>query len=492
MLMITRRGGRLKFLSNEQIYEIHTATLDLLEHVGVQVESEEALKLLDGIGAAVDFKTKRVRIGPDLVSEAVRKTPPSFVLHARNKEHNLRIEDDRVHFLDGGLPTIVITPDGTRRPATLNDVADLAKLYDYLEYLDITFSGVFPTDIPEATHHVHAYLAKLENTDKVAFYGYYARGRVVAQDLIRMASVVAGGLEELRRKPVMMGWENPISPLSHGKTQTEMVLEFAKLGLPIHIGPAIQAGATGPVTLAGVLVQQNAEVLSGIVIAQSAAEPGRRPPIVYGAVPALADMRYGSMVYGAAEPALMNVASVQIARYYGLVSRGNGGTTESKTVDAQAGFESAITLLMASLGGANLIMNASGGAMEPGIGAMSYEKSVIDNDIAGIVSRILEGITVSDETLATDIIAAVGPGGHFLAQEHTRRLFQKEHYIPKISDRTSPEKWLKEGAKDIRQVARENVKQILKEHHPAPLDRTVKEELLKIIKDVEKREQANL
>lgn len=137
-------------------------------------------------------------------------------------------------------------------------------------------------------------------------------------------------------------------------------------------------------------------------------------------------------------------------------------------------------------------MNASGGAMEPGIGAMSYEKSVIDNDIAGIVSRILEGITVSDETLATDIIAAVGPGGHFLAQEHTRRLFQKEHYIPKISDRTSPEKWMKEGAKDIRQVARENVKQILKEHHPAPLDRTVKEELLKIIKDVEKREQANL
>jgi trimethylamine--corrinoid protein Co-methyltransferase len=438
----------------------------------------------------VDFKTKRARIGPDLVNEALRNTPPSFVLHARNKEHNLRIEDDRVHFLDGGLPTAIISIDGTRRPATLRDVADLAKLYDYLPSLDITFSGVFPTDIPEPIHHVHAYLAKLENTDKVAFYGYYARGRVVAQDLIKMASVVAGGLEELRRKPVMMGWENPVSPLSHSKGQTEMVLEFARLGLPIHIGPAIQAGATGPVTLAGVLVQQNAEVLSGIVIAQAAAEPGRRPPIVYGAVPALADMRYGSMVYGAAEPALMNVASVQLARYYGLVSRGNGGTTESKTIDAQAGFESAITLLMAALGGANLIMNASGGAMEPGIGAMSYEKAIIDNDIAGIVSRILEGITVSDETLATDVISAVGPGGHFLGQDHTRRFFQKEHFIPKISDRTSPESWVKAGAKDIRLVAREKAKQILQEHHPEPLDRTLKEELLKIIREVEKRELA--
>lgn len=297
--MIARRGGYLKVLSNEDIYDIHVSTLDLLEHVGVQVESEEALKLLHEMGAAVDFKTKRVRIGPDLVNEALRKTPPSFVLHARNPEHSLRIENDRVYFVDGGLPTSVIGLEGNRRPATLRDVADFTRLYDYLEYVDLMEGGVFPTDIPESVHHVHAYFTKLENTDKVAFYNYYVRGCVVAQDLIKMASIVVGSLDELRRKPVIIGWENPISPLSHGKAQTEMVLEFAKLGLPIHIGPAIQAGATGPISLAGVLVQQNAEVLSGIVIAQSAAEPGKRPPIVYGAVPALTDMRYGSLVYGA-------------------------------------------------------------------------------------------------------------------------------------------------------------------------------------------------
>jgi len=486
--MIARRGGYLKILSNEEIYDIHVSTLDVLEHTGVRVELEGALKLLDKMGAVVDFKTKGIRIGADLVNEALRKTPPSFILHARNPKFNLRIENDRVYFLDGGLPTRVIDLDGKRRPATMRDVADLTRLYDALEYIDMTGSGVFPTDIPEPIHHVHAYLTKLENTDKVAFYSYYARGRVVAQDLIRMGSVVAGGLEQLRKKPVIMGWENPISPLSHGKAQTEMVLEFARLGLPIHIGPAIQAGATGPISLAGVLVQQNAEVLSGIVIAQSAAEPGKRPPIVYGAVPALTDMHYGTMVYGAAEVALMNVASVQLARHYGLVCRGNGGTTESKIVDAQAGYESAITLLMNALGGANIIVNAAGGSLEPGVGAMSFEKAVIDNDVAGMASRILEGIDVSDETLAVKVMGSVGPGGHYLAHKHTRELFAKEHFVPKVSDRRDHGSWVKAGAKDIREVARDKAKQILKEHYAEPLDRTVREELLKIVKDVEKRE----
>ena len=486
--MIARRGGYLKVLSNEQIYEIHVSTLDLLEHVGVQVESEEVLKLLNDAGAAVDFKTKRVRIGPDLVNEAIRKTPPSFVLYARNKEHNLRIEDDRVYFMPAGLTTAVVSLEGTRRPATMRDVAELTRLRDCLAYVDTASGGVFPTDIPESTHHVHVYLTQLENTDKVTGYSYFARGRLVAQDIIKMASVVAGGFEELRRKPVIMGWENPVSPLSHGRAQTEMVLEFARLGLPIHIGPAVQAGATGPVSLAGVLVQQNAEVLSGIVIAQSAAEPGRRPPILYGAVPGLADMRYGSMVYGAAEPALMNVASVQLARHYGLVCRGNGGVTESKTIDAQAGYESGITLLMAALGGANIL--SAGGSLEPGIGATSYEKAVIDNDVAGMVSRILNGITVSDETLAVDVISRVGPGGHFLGQEHTRRLFEKEHFIPDLSDRRSTESWVKAGSKDIREIARERAKQILQEHVPSPLDKTLREELLTIVKEVEKRESA--
>jgi trimethylamine--corrinoid protein Co-methyltransferase len=486
--MMARTGGKLKILSNGQIYDVHASTLDVLEHVGVRFDSEEALRVLREMGAAIDFKTKIVRIGPDLVSEALKKTPPSFVLHARNPKSNLRMEDERVYFVDGGTPTSVIDLEGARRPATLLDLADLTRLYDDLDYVDMSAGSVYPTDIPEPVHHAHAYLTLLENTSKATFYAYYARGRLVAQDLIRMASTVAGGLEELRKKPVIMGWENPISPLSHGRTQTEMVLEFAKRGLPIHIGSAIQAGATGPISLSGVLVQQNAEVLSGIVMAQAAAEPGRRPPIVYGAVPALTDMRYGTMVYGAAEAALMNVASAQMARYYGLVCRGNGGATESKTIDAQAGYESAITLLMAALGGANLIMNATGGALEPGVGAMSYEKAVIDNDVAGMVSRILKGINVSDETLAVEVISKVGPGGHYLAQEHTRKLFPSEHFVPKISDRKGPESSLQSGVKDIRQVARDKAKQILREHKAEPLDRTVREDLVKIVNDVEKRE----
>ncbi len=430
-----RKGSYLEFLTKGQLSEIHHATLHVLEHTGISVELEEALKLLDELGAVVDYREKRVRIPPSLVEEALKKTPSSFVMYARDPEFNLPIENDRVHLLEGGLPLHTLDLDGNHRLSTLKDVADFTRLYDALENVDMLAAGVFPSDIPETVHHAHVYLTKLENTGKVCFYAYFARGGIVARDLIEMASIVAGSLDSLRKKPLIMGWENPISPLAHGRTQTEMVLEFARHGLPIHIGPAVQSGSTGPISLAGVLVQQNAEILSGVVIAQSVSEPGRNSPIVYGAVPALTDMRQGTTVYGSAESALMNVASYQLARYYGIPCRGNGGVTESKIPDMQAGYESAITLLMAALGGANLIMNATGGSLEPGVGAMSFEKAVIDDEIAGMVARILRGIEVSDETLAVEIMDNVGPLGHYFTQEHTRMLFEREHRVPKISDR---------------------------------------------------------
>ncbi len=487
-MIISRHGGSLELLTRDELYDIHLASMDVLEHTGVVVMLDEALRLLDNLGASVDYKTKRALIPSDLVKEAIQKTPSSFVLYARNPKNKLRVGGNRVYFLDGGLTSYVVDLAGIRRPATIKDVEDLTRLYDFLDNVDMLAAGVFPTDVPEKVQHVHAYLKKLENTEKVCLYVYFARGGVVANDLIEMASIVAGGPDELRKKPMIMGWENPISPMSHGKEQTEMVLEFAKRGLPVHIGPAIQSGSTGPVTLAGVLVQQNVEVLSGIVIAQSVTEQGRRSPIVYGAVPALTDVRYGTTVYGAAEAALMNIASAQIARYYSLPCRGNGGATESKTEDIQAGYESAITLLMASLAGANLIMNATGGALEPGIGSMSYEKAVIDNDMATVVSRILKGIDVSDNTLAVEVLEEVGPLGHFLSHKHTREFFKKEHIIPPLADRRDYTTWRKDGSKELKRVARETASKILQEHKPAPLEDSIKKELEAIVKKVEKRE----
>jgi len=484
--LLCRKGSYLKFLTNSELYDIHLATLEVLEYTGVKVEHEVALKALDDIGAYVDYKKRHVYFPQDLVEEMIKKTPKRFTYYGRNPKLKLRVEGDRVYFLDGGTPLNLLDLDGNYRRATSKDLADLVRLYDALENVDLIAGPVHPTDIPEHVHHVHDYLIKLENTEKPFTHAHYT-GMMEAKDIIRMACVVAGGVDELRRRPSVMGWENPISPLAHGTAQIENMCEFAKCGLPILIAPAIQSGATGPASLAGVLVQQNAEVLSGFVIAQSVAEPGKRPPIIYGAAPAVFDMRYGTTVYSCAEAALMGVASVQLAHYYGVVCRGTAGTSEAKIPDIQAGYESSITLLMLSLAGCNLIMDATGGALGPGVDAMSFEKAIIDNEVANIISRILRGIDVFDETLAIDVIDEVGPYGQYLGHKHTLKLFQKEHFTPKISDKKPYDAWVKSGSKDLRKVARERAKQILREHHPPSLDKELKERLLHIIKEVEGR-----
>ncbi|MFQ6003492.1 MAG: trimethylamine methyltransferase family protein, partial [Candidatus Zixiibacteriota bacterium] len=182
-----------------------------------------------------------------------------------------------------------------------------------------------------------------------------------------------------------------------------------------------------------------------------------------------------------------NVATAQLAHYYGLPSRGTGGGTESKIPDIQAGFEKAMTLMMAALAGINFIYDAAG-VLESSLTA-SYEQAVIDNEICGMVSRALRGIKISDETLAIDVIEDVGPGGQYLTQRHTLEHLKKEHYLPIIINRQKREKWERAGSKDLRETAREEAKRILKEHQPEPLDHDIEEELKKIVKEVEKRER---
>jgi len=461
--------------------------MEVLETVGVRVESPDGLRILEEAGADVDFEKHLARIPEPIVREAISKTPSRFNLYGRDSKCFVRFEDGEVHFADGAVPRFVQDLDGKRRLATLRDVAEITRLCDALDYPEVLVAGVFPGDVPEQVHHVHTFLTRLENTVKPAFYLYYAQGARTAKDLIRMASVASRGIENLRRKPTLIGWENPVSPLSHSKEMTEMVIEFAREGLPVHIGPAIQAGATGPVSLAGVLVQQNAENLSGIAVAQFAAQPKQRPPILYGAVPAIADARYATMCYGSPEAALMSAASTQVARFYNLPNRGNA-MTESKTLDVQAGFEAATSLVMCALSGANIIVNSAGGSLEPGVASISYEKIVVDNEICGFVERLLRGLDVGSETLALETISKVGPGGHYLSEPHTLRLIRNEHYIPTITDRRDFESWFKDGAKELRHKAQAKVKEILAKHKVPPLEQDIKSELQEIVKEVEARE----
>jgi trimethylamine--corrinoid protein Co-methyltransferase len=298
-----------------------------------------------------------------------------------------------------------------------------------------------------------------------------------------MASVVAGcEPEELRKRPNIFTTYNIVSPLLLQMKPTEGLLEYGRCGLPVDITSEVQAGATSPVTLAGSMAVQNSEILAGITLAQIA-NPGA--PVFYGTCSAVMDMHSGLIALGAVEAGLFNVASAQMAQYYGIPSRGTASNTQSKVLDIQAGYEKAVTLTMAALAGVNYIWYP--GTIEFAL-TVSYESLVIDNEICGMVDRAVKGMDVDEGTLATKLIDSVGAGGQFLAEKHTVDYMMSEHYFPKLSDRRSRDQWKAAGGRELKDVARDEAKRILKEYEPTPLEKDVEAELTQVVKEIEKRE----
>lgn len=477
--------GQLKVLTKDEIYNIHRSTLKVLEHTGIKIYEPIAFNLLKYAGAYVDEKSKLVKLPPHLVEETVKKTPRGFTLFARNPKYNVKVEHGKVYFGPMiGRINIIDLDSGEKRKTTLEDVANLTKIASALEYYMLPHSGVQMPHIegvPDEVAHAYSYLISIKNSEKVV--KGTGRDKVKAQDCIRMASVLAScDVEELRKKPNIFTTCNPIAPLKYQRGQTEGLIEYARHGVPVDVTSEVQAGATGPVTLAGSLVVQNAEILTGIIIAQLV-NPGT--PVFYGTASTIMDMRSGIIAKGAVEAGLFNVATAQMAQYYGIPSRGTAADTESKVLDIQAGYEKAITLLMAALAGVNYIWYP--GTLEYAL-TVSYESLVIDHEICGMVDRAIKGIDINQDTLATKLIDAIGPGGQFLGQRHTVDHLKSEQYFPKLSDRRSREDWKAAGAKELREVAREEVRRILKEYQPMPLEKDIEAELKRIVKEIEKRE----
>jgi trimethylamine--corrinoid protein Co-methyltransferase len=280
--------------------------------------------------------------------------------------------------------------------------------------------------------------------------------------LLRIAAAAAGGDEILRKRPIVSMCANTASPLQHDRKYVENLLEFAQAGVPAVYGPCIQLGATGPVTIAGSLAQANAEVLSGLVIAELAKKGA---PFIYGCMGSILDQYTCVMSYGAPELALFNAGATDLAMYYGLPHFGTGGCTDSKVVDEQAVAEATETALVAGLCGTHLVHDI--GYIESGITA-SYEMIVINDEVAGIVGRILADGIVSHETISLETIKKVGPGGNYLTAPHTLK-YLSQHFRTTLMDRGRFDAWQKDGAKDLLVRSREKAKRLLAEHQPQPL-----------------------
>ncbi|KYH39063.1 MAG: hypothetical protein AYL28_001560 [Candidatus Bathyarchaeota archaeon B23] len=453
------RGFRL--LERGEIEEIHSSTLRLLERTGVEVRNEEALSLLEENGCEVE--ERRVRIPGELVEECLRRAPSKIELHSRDGERRLLIGGDNVVYNPGSAAIYFLDYEtGEIRRGTSRDLERLVRLADALRHIEAQSTAIVPSDVPEEVADLYRLYIVLRNSDKPIITGAFSKQGLI--DMAEMLNAAVGGAEKLGRRPRAIFDCCPTSPLIWGDVTAQNLLDCADRGIPAEIIPAPQIGATSPATLAGTLLQSNAEILSGVVITQL-----RRAgaPVIYGGSPTLFDMRYVTARLGAIEAVMTACAGAEIGRHYGLPTHGYLGLSDSKVVDGQSCFESAIGIIMAALTGVNVV---SGPGMLVEENCQSLEKLVIDDELCGMAYRLLEGIEVEGETLALEVIERVGPGGHFLAERHTMKHFRRERYIPSdVVCRLTVDAWRKAGSKDILTRARERVEKLLREHQPKPM-----------------------
>jgi trimethylamine--corrinoid protein Co-methyltransferase len=467
----------LRVLSDDDVKAIHASSLTILEEIGIRVPHQPLLELLRDSGARVDFERQIIKLPAGLVETSVRQLPRMFTWHARNPRYDIVLGDGSVNYIGASTVVTVHDLDGHRRPATLEDARSFSRLKDALPNIQDAYTAVHPVDVPEHACHAHQLYVQFTCSEKPA----RARmlGAKIARDCIRMARIVAGGADAARARPNLLVVINSVSPLAHAVEQIEALYEFASAGFPMFICPEVQSGGTGPVTLAGLLTMQNAEILGGVCMVQAIA-PGLGTG--YGTVSNILDMRHGIMPYGTAEGCLINVATAQMARYYGMPSRGTAGFTDSNAVDAQAGLETAMTLLSATLAGIDLMLGAGG--LEDAL-AVSYAKTVLDDELIGYIRRISQSVEVTSETIALDAVRRVGPAGSFLAEPHTLKHFRREHFAPSLSNRAKYDAWAEAGGKVMLDNAREKARNILQEHQPVPLDRGVEQELRSVVREAE-------
>ncbi len=463
--------NRLEVLSQEEIKRIHEATLDLLEKVGVRVESPEARATLTQAGALSEEKKAFVRFPRDLVTSCLKQVPASFALYGPEPLYSVTIDTESIHFSTIGTPVKIFDPEKKNhiRSSTLADSINQLRLVDTLEHIVASQSDVWPNDVEYLQIHWH--LLKAWATYSKKPYGLGCLGRVASEDMMQLTSFRIGGMEELIKRPRLIGFFNPTSPLLLPQIMTNGLEVWAKRNQPMIIAPCAAAGSTAPVTMAGLLTQSNMEILSAIVLDQIY-RPGH--PVLFGSVSSPMDLSTGNVAWGSIETGLILAGIAQLARFYHIPSRGPGCITDAKCFDIQNGYERYMTLMFAAQAGVNYITCA--GTYESSL-SEALELCVIDNDLIGMVLRALDGIQVDEDSIAKEVITRVAGGSKdYLRERHTIRNMRKEIYQSLLADRDRRLKWQKAGSTDIIARARVKVEEILKSAPEGKLSREIEQQ----------------
>ena len=446
-------GGSYKPLTEDGIAQIHDTVMRVFEEVGVQVNSYKALEYFKSAGASVEDRI--IKMPRDMVMELVNKAPSEVILYGRNPEHNLNLGGARVYAGTGGTALHIIDGiTGDRKRATLQDLKNLAKLIDGLENIHLFLLPTYPTDLQPEIVDANRFFAGLDNTSKHIMGGVYTYEGL--NKVISMARIIAGSEEKLREESPISIILCAISPMTVDEKYGDMIVIAAKAGIPVALPSEPLCGSTSPVTIAGNVVIQVVDSLVEVCLTQLV-NPGT--PAIFGSVASSNDFRDLKYLIGAIEMGMSNAASAQMAQFYKLPFYATAGMSDSKLVDAQCGYESALTTLLCTLSGANFIHDAAG-LLDFAL-SVSFEKYVMDDEIIGMAMRAVEGITVNEETLAFDLIKKAGPGGNFITAKHTRKHMRTEHYIPSLSDRDHMETWQANGSQDTAHKAKARVGEIL-------------------------------
>ena len=460
-----KRSVSFRVLSDDQIAEIKRAAFEVMSKVGFNVLHAGARKMLKQAGALVSGEN--VKVPEHVVTECLRTAPKGWTIYDREGRRAMEIEGRKSYYgTSTASPRTKDALSGEIHPTRVADIATGAKVADALENIDWVMPMGSVQDVPPTVADLHEFAAVVSNTTKpIVFLGYTPRGVELA---FEMAAEVAGGLENLQQRPFIVFYPEPISPLVWPADVVDRLFVGADLSLPQIQGPTVQFGATGPVTLAGAVVQGTAEALMCLVMAQL-----RKPgcPFGLGCNFSVFDMAAGLLSMASPEMSLALAAQAEVAQSFGLPTWGLAGSTDAKVIDAQAGIESTFSILAQGLAGLNLIHDV--GYMDNGM-VCSTAQLVLGNESIGMAKRFIRGIEVNRETLAREVIEKVGPGGHYLDQNHTYDHFKSELWRPGLMARSAYEDWENQGAKDMATRIQEKLEDIVKNHQaPSLPDKTL-------------------
>jgi len=466
-------------LTTSELRQIDRAGRRILERVGIHVTDNAFLDVFADAGLRIDRKKSRVRFKADWLDEHLRHAPSKVALYSRDGKNDVFLGTSKVHFTNGGR--VFRFRDGRTgqyRYTMLRHVARTAALVDKLSNIDFYVISAQAHTIKPEVYHLNDFFHSFNNTTKHVMGGCDDVNGV--KQAWELASFIAGGEDKFSEKPFASVIVNPISPLVMESNMLGVLQFCCTHGVPVTCDSAPIAGATAPATLAGTLAQMHAEILASIAISQIFS-PGAK--VLYGAVPTIMDLRKMDITMGSIEMAMMNAAAAQMARLYNLPIYASAGVTEAKKPNIQAGIEKAMSLLSVAMAGADCI-HLSAGMLDSG-NAISYPQYVIDNEIIGMVQRLLSGIQVTPENIGYSVIKKVGPGGNFVMEDHTVDHMMDEFFYPELSVRNNFDTWEELGRPDMISRAREIVTRTFENGKRGVLDRDLVTEIRKIFPGIQ-------